>query len=88
MESRPPRETQPRRLAAPREQEQSIKARKQLLFEEDEKLAPGASAPRMPFVAYLRTTPAAPLPAMWKAILGVAGAIVMLLLLAALWRLR
>ena len=82
----PPSASPPARpVAAPREQEQSIKARKQLLFEKDE--ASGteqAAGPTKPFVEYLRTTPPAPLPTVAKATLWTAAVIVVLLFLAAL----
>jgi hypothetical protein len=72
--------------AAGREQEQSIRERKQLLFEEDE--APTRPAlepePVKPFPEYLRTTPAAPLSGLARAILWGAGLLVVLLFVAAL----
>jgi hypothetical protein len=65
------------------EQEQAIKARKQLLFEEDETLPRGDSTP---FVEYLRRTPAAPLSLGVRAGLAAAGIVAVLLLIFALIR--
>jgi hypothetical protein len=65
---------------ASREQEQSIKARKLELFEEEQ----SDGGPRRPFSAYLAETEAAPIPAAQKAALWGAGILVLLLLLAAL----
>lgn len=71
-----------------REQEQSIRARKQLLFEEEE-LTPRHDAasdhgPRKSFSEYLRATPAAPLSGSTRAMLWGAGLIVVLLFIASL----
>jgi hypothetical protein len=76
-------------MAAPkpptREGDVSIRERKQLLFEADEPTGPRADAPpRRPFAEYLRTTPAAPLSPGAKGGLYAAGAVVMLLFVAAL----
>lgn len=76
-------------MAAPkeptREQELSIRERKQLLFEADEPAGPKADAPpRRPFAEYLRTTPAAPLSPAAKGSLYAVGVVVMLLFVAAL----
>ena len=72
---------------APREtEEQSIKARKQELYDappDDPALAPPIVKP---FPQYLRETPAAPLPAWGKGLLILLGVIVALLLAAALLR--
>jgi hypothetical protein len=65
----------------PREQEQSIKARKREIFEEEQR---DAGPPRRPFSEYMAKTPPAPLSAGQKAALGAVGALVVLLLLAAL----
>jgi len=64
----------------PREQEQSIKARKREIFEEQH----DSDSPRRPFSAYLAETPPAPLSSAQKAGLVAVGALVVLLLLAAL----
>jgi hypothetical protein len=64
---------------APREQEQSIKARKREIFEEEEDFGP-----RRPFSEYLAETEATPLTAGQKATLWGVGVLVLLLLLAAL----
>ena len=66
------------------EQEQAIKARKQLLFEAEDVAKVGGD--RTPFADYVRTTPAAPLPLWIKAALGAAGAVAGLFLIAALVR--
>ncbi|SIO30430.1 hypothetical protein SAMN05444166_3631 [Singulisphaera sp. GP187] len=64
---------------APREQEQSIKARKREIFEEEQSFGP-----RKPFADYLARTEATPLSTGQKAVLWGVGALVVLLLLAAL----
>ena len=64
---------------APREQEQSIKARKREIFEEEQSFGP-----RKPFADYLAMTEAIPLSTGQKAALWGIGALVVLLLLAAL----
>jgi hypothetical protein len=77
----------PRVVSTPgREQEQSIRERKQLLFEEDERPAgpPVEAAPTKPFVEYLRTTPAAPLSGLAKVLIWTAGVLVVLLFVASL----
>jgi hypothetical protein len=66
---------------APREQEQSIKARKREIFEEEQR---DTGPPRKPFSAYIASTPPVPLSTGQKAALGAVGALVVLLLLAAL----
>ncbi len=65
----------------PRTQEQSIKARKRDLFEDDPVLDAG---PRRSFQDCLKETPGEPLPAWIKAGLWTLGTIVILLLVAAL----
>ncbi len=65
---------------APREQEQSIKARKREIFEEE----PQTDATTRTFSAYLAETPATPLSKGQKAALGGVLAVVVLLLLIAL----
>jgi hypothetical protein len=70
-----------------REQEQSIRARKQLLFEDDEPRRSGPDLePRTSksFSEYLRTTPAAPLSGGARAVLWGTGLIVVLLFIASL----
>jgi hypothetical protein len=66
-----------------RTQEQSIKARKRELYEDDEPLD-ASTGPRRSFRDCLRTTPADPLSIPLKALLWVMGTLVILLLLAAL----
>ena len=65
----------------PRTQEQSIKARKHQLFEDDLVVATG---PRRSFKDCLRETPADPLSTPLKALLWTLGTVVILLLVAAL----
>ncbi len=65
-----------------RTQEQSIKARKHQLYEDDEPLF--SSGPHKSFGDCLRETPADPLSLLVKAILWVVGTVVILLLIAAL----
>ena len=64
---------------SPREQEQSIKARKHELFAQEQEYGP-----QRPFSAYLKETPATPLTGVQKGILGAVLALVVLVLLAAL----
>ena len=74
-------------MDAPREQEQSIKDRKKLLFDDDP--PPKFTGPiveRKPFAVHLRQTPAEPLSTGVKAMLWVAGIAVGLLLAGAAWR--
>lgn len=73
----------------PREQEQSIRARKKLLFDEEEE-GPGQArrAVTKPFAEYLRTTPPAPLSTATKAMLWSIGVVVVLLLIATLLKAR
>ena len=66
-----------------RTQEQSIKARKHQLFE-DEDLPSASATPSLPFPELLRVTPAEPLAPPVKALLWGVGTVVVLLLLAAL----
>jgi len=66
------------------EQEHSIKARGKELYVGQ--LKPGNSQPTKPFLTYLRETPAQPLSTFTKAVLWIAGIVVAVLLLAALWR--
>ena len=65
-----------------RTQEQSIKARKNQLFDADEPVE--SSGPRKSLQDCLRETPATPLSTMVKAILWAIGAVVLLLLAVAL----
>ncbi len=67
----------------PREQDQSIKDRKQLLYETDAPANAPVRAPSKPFSAYLQETPAAPLAPWVKASIWAAGAVVALLLAGA-----
>jgi hypothetical protein len=69
----------------PREQEQSIKARKTELFEEHSATAAG---PVKPFPQYLAETPAAPLSKVEKRALWAVAALAVLLLLAAFATIR
>lgn len=70
---------------ASREQELSIRERKQLLFESDAPATARAdTTPRRPFAEYLRTTPAEPLSPLAKGVLYGVGGLVLLLLVAAL----
>ena len=78
----------PRPKTAPREQEQSIRARKQLIFGEEELPGQGRRATTKPFSEYLRTTPPAPLSTATKAMLWAVGAVVVLLLIAVLLKAR
>jgi hypothetical protein len=71
----------------PREQEQSIRARKEQLYEEDEApKAEAAAKATKPFEVYLREVPATPLSATTKLILWSVGAVVVLLLIVTLLR--
>ncbi len=65
-----------------REQEQSIKERKQLLYDEEElpPSAPGDAILRKPFAQYLREVPAAPLSLQTRAILWALGVVIAVLL--------
>ncbi len=63
-------------------EEQKIKARKALLYDDDPVQA-GPTGPSKPFTAYLRETPAAPLPGAVKAGLWALGVLVILLLVGA-----
>ena len=65
-----------------RTQEQSIKARKNDLFEVDRPL--GDAGPRRSFRDYLKTTPAEPLSNLLKALLWTLGTVVVVLLIIAL----
>lgn len=77
----------PMSLGSGREQEQSIRARKELLFEEDDLPARGpAAAPTRPFPDYLRTTPAAPLSGVTRAMLWGAGLLVVVLFVASIFK--
>lgn len=67
----------------PGSEEQSIKARKKELFEEEVREAP-VSAPKKPARVYIQQTPAMPLSTGVKATLWIVGAIVAVLLVAAL----
>ncbi len=66
------------------EQEHSIKARGKELYVG--RLKPVESPPSKPFLTYLRETPAQPLSTFTKVVLWIAGIVVAVLLLAALWR--
>ena len=67
----------------PREQEQTIRTRKQFLFDAEEvPVVDGdPSRPRKSFAEYLRETPATPLNGLTKAAVWGAGALVVLLLI-------
>jgi hypothetical protein len=67
-----------------RTQEQSIRARKNQLFDKDELPGDSSAGPRMSLRDCLRATPAAPLSPMVKGILWAVGIVVLLLLAAAL----
>jgi hypothetical protein len=67
------------------EQELSIKEREQELYDEPRELPP-AKPPVRPFPIYLRETPAVPMSAGVKTTLWIVGIVVVLLLIAALWR--
>ena len=70
-----------------REQEQSIKDRKKLIYDDDPTALPtGPVAERKPFKIYLRETPAQPLSTGLKAALWAAGIAVVLLLAGAIWK--
>jgi hypothetical protein len=64
-------------------QEQSIKARKHQLFDDDTSEF-AVKGPRKPFEEFLKETSAAPLSGTAKAILWAAGVVVVLLLVAAM----
>jgi len=66
-----------------RTQEQSIKARKHQLFEDDEPVG-DQTGPRRSFQECLRTTPATPLSTPIKGLLWTLGTIVILILIVAL----
>jgi len=66
------------------EQEHSIKARGKELFVGQPK--PENAQPTKPFRVYLRETPAQPISTFTKVVLWIAGIVVAVLLLAALWR--
>lgn len=68
----------------PEEQDRLIREKTQQLFEDDEVSV--ETGPRKTFKQLLRETPATPLPAWINAALWAAGAVVLLLLLAALLR--
>jgi len=65
------------------DQDQSIKDRKNLLYEDDAPPPGPARPPSKPFDVYLRETPAAPLSPGIKAAIWAAGAVVALLLAGA-----
>jgi hypothetical protein len=77
MTSEPPREPN----EPPREQEQSIKARKREIFEEEHH----AGGPRRPFAEYLAETPPMMLSTVVRTALGAVFVLVVLLLLAAIF---
>ncbi len=64
----------------------SLKARKDLFFDDTPTAAPVSDTPRKPFKDYVRETPATPLPPLIKAGLWAVGAVVALLLLVAMYR--
>jgi hypothetical protein len=66
------------------EQEHSIKARAHELFVEPTQFAPSRAS--KPFLAYLRETPAQPLSPLATWVLWILGILVVVLFLAALWR--
>jgi hypothetical protein len=67
------------------EQERSIKAREHEVFAERPRPATSSKSTK-PFPVYLRETPAEPLSTFAKVVLWTVGIIVVLLFLAALWR--
>ncbi len=74
-------------MSDPREQEQSIKDRKKLIYDDDPTpLSTGPVIERKPFKIYLRETPPQPLSTGLKAGLWAAGIMVLLLLAGALWK--
>jgi len=66
------------------EQEHSIKARSHELFVEPDQVA--APKRTKPFTSYLRETPALPLSPLATSMLWILGILVIVLFLAALWR--
>lgn len=81
-EPRPGDEPEP----AAREQEDSIKDRKRLLFEPESPQVSAFPVDRKPFGVHLRETPALPVPGGVKAMLWAAGVVVGLLLAAAAYK--
>ncbi len=73
-------------MAEPREQEQSIKDRKKLLYDDDPTPASAVKGIGKPFTLHLRETQAAPLPMALMAGLWLAGIVVALLLAGAAWK--
>ena len=73
-------------MNAPREQEDSIKDRKKLLFDKEDTPIAFKGVERKPFALYLRQTPPQPLSAGLKALLWATGIVVGLLLLGAVWK--
>lgn len=74
-------------MSDPREQEQSIKDRKKLIYDDDPTpLSTGPVVERKPFKIHLRETPPQPLSGTLKAGLWAAGIVVALLLAGALWK--
>lgn len=74
-------------MSDPREQEQSIKDRKKLIYDDDP--TPASTRPvieRKPFKIHLRETPPQPLSTGLKVGLWAAGIAVALLLAGALWK--
>jgi hypothetical protein len=65
------------------ESEQSIKARRHELYEEEPPPAVAGPLTRKPFAAYLRDTPAAPLSPTVRALLWLVGVVVVALLVIA-----
>ena len=70
----------------PREQEQSIKDRKRLLYDDDDAPVSALAVERKPFSVYLRETPARPLSGGVKAALWAAAIIAALLLAGAVMK--
>jgi hypothetical protein len=66
------------------EQERSIKAREHELYLKP--LPPDGAQARKPFAAYLRETPAEPLSTAIKTMLWIVAVLVVLIFLAAIWR--
>ncbi len=73
---------------SPGDQDQSIKDRRRLLYDDEELPSQGAkpSVESKPFVAHLRSTPAAPLGGGMKALLWGMGIVVALLFAASVWK--
>ena len=72
-------------MAVPREQEDSIKDRKKLLFDNDDPPFI-ATGDRKPFALYLKETPPQPISGLVKAMLWAVGIAVGVLLMGAMWK--